>query len=406
MGEQNWTGWKRNTALFLGGQAVSLSGSMLVQYAITWYITLKTQSGALRTLFIIAGFLPMFFISPFAGVWADRYNRKYLIVIADGAIALATLCAAVLFSLGLDSMWFLGAAVVVRAVGQGVQSPAVSAMLPQLVPPDSLRRVNAINGGIQSATMLLCPMISGALLNFASIYTIFYIDVLTAALGIGILLFCVKVSCIYNSDTERKRYFHELREGFGYVRHHGFILRLIVVSTVFFIAGSPIMFLTPLQVTRDFGAEVWRLTAIEVAFSVGMMAGNVAISVWGGLKNHVFSMALACVLFGFESIALGLLDNFWIYLGVMAITGCTVPLYNTPSAVLLQTKVDALYMGRVFSVFSMISSLMLPAGMLLFGPLADVVPISWLLIASGVVIALLCLPLAGSRTMREAGRAP
>jgi len=83
--------WKRNTILFLASQTLSLFGTSLVQYAILWHITLTTQSGVMMTIFIICGFLPTFFLSPFAGVWADRYNRKLLIMFSDSMIALSTL---------------------------------------------------------------------------------------------------------------------------------------------------------------------------------------------------------------------------------------------------------------------------------------------------------------------------
>ncbi|NLE94837.1 MAG: MFS transporter, partial [Dehalococcoidia bacterium] len=83
--------WKRNVVLFLVSQQLSLFGSSLVQYAIMWHITLTTQSGVMMMVSVICGFLPQFFMSPFAGVWADRYNRKTLIALADSGIALATL---------------------------------------------------------------------------------------------------------------------------------------------------------------------------------------------------------------------------------------------------------------------------------------------------------------------------
>ncbi|NLW11189.1 MAG: MFS transporter, partial [Clostridiaceae bacterium] len=66
--------WYKNAAMFLASQTVSLFGSSLVQYAIMWYITIETQSGVMMTISIICGFVPMFFLSPIAGVWADRYN--------------------------------------------------------------------------------------------------------------------------------------------------------------------------------------------------------------------------------------------------------------------------------------------------------------------------------------------
>ncbi|MDR2479841.1 MAG: MFS transporter [Treponema sp.] len=412
------TKWKRNTALFLGGQGVSLFGSMLVQYAIMWHITLKTQSGSMLTAFILAGILPMFFVSPFAGVWADRFNRTYIINIADASIALATLIVAVLFIAGFESHWLLLGCAAVRALGQGVQTPAVNAFIPQIVPEQRLTRINGINGSIQSFTMLVSPMVAGALLSFASIKIIFFLDVITAAIGIAIVFFFVKVPAAGKTsnmaaapDTGAEmpagsglNYFHDLKEGLIYIKNHHFILRLIVLETIFYITASPPAFLTPLQITRNFGPEVWRLTALEIAFSGGMMLGGLLIGFWGGFRNRVYTMAFSTALFGIEAIALGLLNNFWLYIAVMAAMGITMPLYNTPAMVLRQSKVEAAYMGRVFGVFGMVASLMMPAGMLIFGPLSDIISINILLIIAGIVIFLLSIPFITSKVMREAGK--
>jgi DHA3 family macrolide efflux protein-like MFS transporter len=112
-------------------------------------------------------------------------------------------------------------------------------------------------------------------------------------------------------------------------------------------------------------------------------------------------MSLACALFGLLSIALGVLGDFRLYLAAMAIMGLTLPLYNTPSMVLFQTKVEPAYMGRVFGVFGMVASLVMPAGMLLFGPLGDVISIDWLLVGSGAVVMLLAIPFLTDKVMRE-----
>jgi DHA3 family macrolide efflux protein-like MFS transporter len=409
--------WKQNTALFVGGQALTLFGSMVVQYAILWHITLKTQSGTMMTVFTIAGFIPMFFISPFGGVWADRFNKKNIINIADGAIAFVSLIVAVFLFFGFDHVGLLLACAVVRSLGQGVQMPAVGAFVPQIVPQEHLTRVNGIQGSIQSVSMLAAPMASGALMSFAPLETLFLVDVVTAAIGISILYFFVKVPQAPQEVPAAEGavpegnlghmgidYFRDLKEGLRYIRQHRFILRLILLSVGFFIAVSPTAFLTTLQVTRDFGADVWRLTAIEVAFLAGMIAGGILIGTWGGFKNRIYTMALSCALCGIESIGLGLAPVFWIYLVIMGTMGLTMPLYNTPSTVLLQTKVEQAYMGRVFAVFSMVSSIMMPAGMLLFGPLADIVTIDSLLIISGGVIVLLSIPFVASKTLREAGK--
>ena len=109
--------WKKNVALFMIGQGLTLFGSMLVHYAIMWHITLQTKSGVMMTLITMAGALSMFFISPFAGVWADRYNKKYVINIADSVIAAITLVMAVLFSLEFEFIGLLLVCLGARALG-------------------------------------------------------------------------------------------------------------------------------------------------------------------------------------------------------------------------------------------------------------------------------------------------
>ena len=152
--------WKRNIILFLSSQTISLFGSSLVQYAIMWYITLNTKSGMMMTLYILCGFIPTFILSPVAGVWADRYNRKLLIMLADGMIATVTLVLALLFLLGYDATWLLFVISAVRALGTGVQTPAVSAILPQIVPSDKLTKVNGTNGSLQAVIMFVSPIVS------------------------------------------------------------------------------------------------------------------------------------------------------------------------------------------------------------------------------------------------------
>ncbi|MDR2131736.1 MAG: MFS transporter [Clostridiales Family XIII bacterium] len=399
---------KKNIALFLSGQALTLFGSMVVQYAILWHITLKTGSGAMMTVFSVASFLPMLLTSPFGGVWADRFNRKHLINIADGAIAVASMAVAIFLFISPDRIGILLICTIVRAFGMGVQMPAVGALIPQIVPAEHLTRINGLQSGIQSFAALTAPMLSGILMSFAPLAALFLLDVVTAAFGIGILFFFVKVppleACAGAGAQEKPSYFRDLREGLRYIGKRRYIMLLIGLSAVFMFFASPAVLLTPLQAARNFGDDVWRLAAIEIAFSVGMMAGGVLIGAWGGFKNRAFTLALACAAFGIETIGLGVTPVFWIYLGIMAVIGVSIPLYNAPAMALLQSTVDPAFMGRVFSVFMMLNSALMPMGMLLFGPAADWVSIDLMLIATGAVMALLGIPFAASKSLREAGR--
>lgn len=397
--------WKQNTILFLISQTISLFGSMLVQYAITWYITLQTQSGVMMTIAIICGFLPTFFLSPFAGVWADRYNRKVLIIVADCLIAVATLIMAILFYMGHDAIWVLFVASIVRALGAGIQTPAVGAFIPQLVPEDQLTRVNAANSTVQSMVMLLAPMLSGALLTMATMEVIFFIDVITAAIAVITLVFFLKVPP-HSKALEKQSvdYFTDMREGIAYIKNHDYVKKFFLFCAVFFFLAAPAAFLTPLQVTRSFGNEVWRLTAIEIAFSIGMMAGGITMATWGGFNNKIHTMTLASLLFGICTFALGIVPLFWIYLLFMGVIGIAMPIFNTPSMVLLQQNVEADFLGRVFGVLGMISSSMMPLGMLVFGPLSDVIKIELLLMGTGILMFLQGFFLIGDKVLVEIGK--
>lgn len=396
--------WFKNIILFLSSQTISLFGSSLVQYAIMWHITLTTESGLMMTLYIICGFIPAFILSPVAGVWADRYNRKMLIILADGLIATATLILAILFFMGFDAIWLLFVMAAVRAFGTGIQMPAVGAILPQIVPKDKLTKVNGVNGSIQAIIMFVSPMVSAALLGFATIETIFFIDVITAAIAI-ITLLALKIS-VHEKAAEKQTtsYFSDFKQGLQYVNNHTFLKSFFIFFAVFFVLMAPAAFLTPLQVTRSFGDDVWRLSAIEIAFSIGMMVGGGIIASWGGFENKIKTLGFASVIMGVCTFALGIVPNFWVYFAFMALFGVAMPIFNTPATVLLQEKVEEDYLGRVFGVMGMISTSMMPLGMLIFGPIADIIKIEWLLLGTGILIIILAIFMSRNKALIEAGK--
>ncbi len=397
--------WHKNIVLFLSSQTLSLFGSSLVQYAVMWYITLETQSGIMMTIFIICGFVPTFFLAPFAGVWADRYNRKWIIVLSDTAIALVTLILALLFLSGYKELWLLFTISTVRGLGQAVQMPAVGAFIPQLVPEDKLMRVNGVNSSIQSFIQVISPIASGALLSMASIEAIFFIDVATAAVAVlTIFLFLHVPAHAKALEKQKVSYFSDLREGYLYIRNHDYVKKFFLFCGLFFILVSPVAFLTPLQVARSFGDDVWRLTVIEITFSAGMIVGGIVMASWGGFRNKIHTMIMACLIMGVGTVALGIIPVFWLYNVVMAVIGLSMPMMNTPSMVLLQQKVEEEYLGRVFGVLSMISSSMMPLGMLVFGPLSDSVKIEWMLIATGILMIIETYFLLGSKALLEVGK--
>lgn len=381
-------GWQRKAALFLSSQGLSLFGSMLVQYAIIWHITLTTQSGLTLTLSTIAGFLPQIVISLFAGVWADRYPRKRLIIFADALTAVSTLLLAIIFLLGYREIWLLILVSAVRSVGAGIQAPAVGAFLPQIVPQDRLLKVNSINGTLQPFISITAPLVAGTLLSVASLESIFFIDVVTAALAISLLALLRVPPHIKATERQTTGYFDDLRQGLAYVGGHPSIKRLFVFFGFAFFLLTPVIFLTPLMIARSFGEEVWRLTANEITFFAGSILGGVLMTAWGGFKSHFKTIGFACVIWGILFGALGLTGNFWVYLGIMVLAGIPMPIFNVPVTTLLQERVAPDMQGRVFGLMQLITSAVMPIGMVVFGPLSDTVSIELLLVITGALLVI------------------
>lgn len=416
--------WLRKTILFLSGQTVSLFGSMLVQYAVFWYLTITYQSGVIMMLAALFGFLPQAVISIFGGVWADRHNRKLLIIGADAAIAATTLALAIIMMNGIDAPWIIFLALAIRSAGAGIQMPAVASLLPQIVPTRNLIRVNGVNGSIQSAMALLAPAAAGAIYAWssastggssASLVPIFFIDVVTAIIGIGFLL-VIPVAAVRRAADVETGYFADLVDGVRYVAHHAFVRWLLIVFAIIFVLTVAPSNLTPLMAVRSFDAgeqqNVINLAVLEVSFSVGMMLGGILVASLFAKRSRIGMIIVSSLVFGALSIGMGFSPNIWIFFGFMFLIGLAVPFFWTPSFTLLQETVEPERQGRVFGFIGIVMALAMPLGMVIFGPLADTVPIEVLLIAAGlltfvVVGAAVWLP-AGRRAVaaaREASRA-
>ncbi|MFB8386145.1 MFS transporter [Microbacterium sp. NPDC055910] len=413
--------WLRNVILFLGGQTFSLFGSMLVQYTVFWYLTITYQSGLIMTLAAVFGFLPQAVVSIFGGVWADRHNRKFLIMGADGAIALSTLALALIMLSGYDAVWLIFLTMAIRSAGAGIQTPAVSALIPQIVPMRNLMRVNGINGSIQSAMALLAPAVGGALYAWASVVyggtaasliPIFFIDVVTAALGIGLLAF-IPVKAVRRAADANTGYFADLADGVRYIAHHAFVRWLLIVFAIIFLLTVAPSNLTPLMLVRSFPAgeaqDVVNLAILEVSFSVGMVLGGIVVASFFAHRSRIGMIVVSSLVFGALSIGLGLSFNIWLFFGFMFLVGLAVPFFSTPSMTLLQETVEPERQGRVFGFVGIVMAVAMPLGMVVFGPLADIMPIETLLVVAGVltfiVIGLAIGLPAGQRAIQAARQA-
>lgn len=386
--EPSFSQWKRRIALFLISQTLSLFGSSIVQYAIIWHITLTTSSGVMLMGSTLCGFLPQIVISLFAGVWVDKFPRKTLILLADGCIALSTLGLAALFLCGETGTEWLFAALVIRSAGTGIQTPAVNAVIPQLVPRSQLMRVNSINSTLASLMQFLAPATSGVILTLTSIETTFMLDVVTAVLGMSLLVpLTIPASTGAVGDSTLKT----IAQGFTYIQSSALLKNILIYQLVVLVLISPSAFLTPLMVSRSFGPEVWRLTAGEMTYSAGAVFGGLLLAAWGGFQNRANTLFLAGAGYGMLMACMGMAPDFMVYLLFNMLIGVTAPCYSASLNVLIQENVPSELLGRAFSFVQLAGSCAFPAGMLLFGPLADTFQVNHLLVGCGVAVVLCTL---------------
>lgn len=381
--------WRRRVALFLISQNISLFGSAVVGFAIVWHITLETSSGKWLMLSTLFGVVPQIMISLFGGVWADRYNRKVLIMAADGFIALATFGLALAFMLGYGRLELLLAVSAVRSLGGGIQMPAVGAIYPQLVPQDKLTKVQGISQTLSSVLLLIAPAVGGVVLSSLGIVGAFFVDVVTAALAIVVMSF-IKVAKVERSDNPLSMW-SDLKEGLGYTFSHPVLRRIILYYMLSFFLVTPAIILSPLMVERTFGSDVWRLTANEVVWTVGSLIGGLFVSIKGEFKDKIKTVALCLVAFGVLFAILGMAASFFIFLVIMGLSGLFLPPMHTAQTVHIQEITEPQMLGRVFSIVQLISGSAMPLAIILFGPMADAISVESILIGTGAALTVVGL---------------
>ena len=390
MDDTQCTGWQKRILLFLTSQCITLFGSTLVQMALIWYATMQTSSGVWVAAFTVGSYLPQFLISFIGGVWADRYHRKKLIIGADMLIAFATFIMVLAIPHISSEPALLGGLLVmsvVRSFGAGIQTPAVNAVIPQLVPAQQLMRYNGINATMQSVVNFAAPAAAGAVFAVSTLRTTLMIDIVTAILGTGLL------SCLVlpkqEISFEKSGVFSDMKIGVRYAFSDRGIGKLLIIYGLFTFFCVPAGYLAGLLVRRIFGDTYWYLTAVEVVGFAGMMAGGVAMSTWGGFRSRGKTLAAGLLAFGSFAIGMGLSKDFILYLGLMACYGIALTVVQTAITTMLQEITDAAVQGRVFGLLGTMYAGFLPIGMAVFGPLADILPLQWIMIGSGIALILL-----------------
>ena len=291
----------------------------------------------------------------------------------------------------------------IRSLGRGIQTPAVNAVIPQIVPEDGLIRVNGVNGSIQSVVQFVSPIAAGAIMSIGPIYNIMLIDVATAVVGIGILAL-IKIPKYQPTErTEPTSVFAEMKEGLKFTWNSKFLRKMLMTYGAYIFLCVPSGFLTALMIERTFGDNVLFLTINETMGFAGALVGGLLLGATGGFKNRNKTFFLGVMIYGIASFAVGFTNVFWLFAGLMFFIGMTIPAAQTAVFTLVQEKTAPSMMGRVFSLVNVMFTGFIPLGMLIFGPLADLVRIQAMVIVCAVFIILLGLNIFLSRSFYKEG---
>lgn len=392
--------WARRFFAIWTGQAFSLLGSQLVQFALVWWLTSSTGSATVLATATLFAILPQVFISPFAGALVDRWNRRLVMIAADSLVALTTVGLIVLASAGNLQVWHVYAAMLLRSTFGAFHFPAFAASTSLLVPEKHLARINGLNEGLRGLMGIAAPPLGALLLSLLPLHSVLTVDVVTAALAVlPLLLIAVPQPAQLSVSTHAnpaRAVAIDIVEGFRYVRAWPGLMMLMFVAMGLNLVLAPSMSFAPLLVTQHFRGGAVQLGWLQSALGVGVIAGGLALGVWGGFKRRILT-SLAGILILSSGVALmGLAPAtmLWVGIAAMFIMGFGNPMANGPIFAILQSTVRPEMQGRVMSLLNAGASAMMPIGLLIAGPLADQVGVRTLYLAGGILcasIALVCL---------------
>ncbi len=381
--------WKLNFGSLFAGQAVSLFGSSLVQFALVWYLTQKTGSATVLATATLAATLPGIFLGPLAGVLVDRWNRRLVMLFADSLVAAATLVLAYLFWVGVADIWHVYVIMFIRSAGQSFQNPALSASTSLMVPESQLSRVAGLNQMLQGGLGILAPPIGALLLGVLPLQGVLAIDFVTALIGVSPLLFVFIPQPPAGKPGVARSFWGDLGDGLRYVGSWPGMVILLSMALILNLLFTPAAALLPLLVRNYFGGGAPQLAVLDSTFGLGVIVGSVILSVWGGFKRRIFTSLLGLVGLGAGFFLIGATpaNAFWFAVGAMALAAVMQPITNGPLMAILQATVAPEMQGRVFSLVQAGATAMTPIGLIIAGPVADRFGVqSWFLFSGAVCI--------------------
>ena len=383
--------WQRTFFAIWVGQAISLLGSQLVQFSLVWYLTSKTGSASVLAMASFVALLPQVILMPVSGILIDRWNRQKVMMAADSIIAAATAVLAVLFWKGAVQNWHIYAIMFIRSAAHGFHWPSMLASTSLMVPKDQLSRIAGINQALRGILGIASPPAAALLIQSIPMQGILGLDIATAVAAILPLVFVRIPQPVRTERKEKEGLWQDFKFGLKYLYSWKGMLFLAIAAALLNFFIHPGYTFIPLLVTGHFQKGAWELSLIESAFSIGLVAGGILLSLWGGFKSRIYTILLGVlgIAAGSLVIAAAAQAQFPLALAGMAISGLMNPLTNGPLQAIIQAHTTPEVQGRIFSLLESLISLMMPVSMLVAAPVAEHIGVrGWLVVGAAGCLAI------------------
>ena len=382
--------WKRPFFTLWIGQAFSLLGSQIVQFALVWWLTKTTGSAEVLATASLVALLPNVFLSPLAGALIDRWNRRTVMFVADGGIALVTLALIVVFAAGQAHPWIIYLAMLARATGGVFQMPAMNASTSLMVPKEELGRVQGMNAALVGAMTIVAPPLGALLIEALPMQTALVVDILTAVFGIGALALVYVPQPVRAAAPGVLSLRRDLAEALHHMRGMPGMMILISMAVAINFVLIPAGTLLPLLIKDHFGGDAEAFGWMESFFGIGVVAGGVILSVWGGFKRKIVTSQVGLIGIGIAHVTLGVAPGtlFEVALASVFVSGFMMS-FNGAAYAVLQTTIAPEMQGRVFTLIASLTTGIAPVSLAVAGPLAEQFGVQFWYIVGGVVCVLM-----------------
>jgi len=401
--------WAGRFFVIWTGQALSMFGSSLVQFALVWWLTSSTGSATVLSVATLIALLPQILIGPLAGPLVDRLDRRRIMIISDLGVAAATAVLMLLFLYGRVQLWHIYIAMAARSFGQAFHSPAMISSTSLLVPAEHHTRISGLNQTLHGLMNIIAPPVGAILISTLPMQGVLAIDLITAMLAVSPLFFISipSPSAAHKGEAGKgsplSSYAADLKAGLAYVFGWKGLFALILLAMLLNFLLAPAGSLMPILVTKVFGKGAIELAAVETAIGAGVIAGGLALSAWGGFRKKILTSLIGVAGIGFGVLIVGISPASFFMLTIAAsfVTGVTQVLANGSLSAILMSSVRRDMQGRVFSLLSAGAAAMMPLSLMIAGPLSDRFGIRTWYIGGGIICIAVSLLSMGLKPLME-----